>query len=243
ALARAEQGAFGFYEEMGAQGALDALRGAAHASATVPGDPGDATSLDNMRRSFDYIRECNELRRAEGLPELLVSDTLMAIAQSDLNWSDGAVAHSSQFFVGENLSWNYADPFTGWYDNEKADGGGHYQNIVNGDYAGTGFAVCTAGRSGIYSISYGQVFSLASSDYGTLYTVDAYEARFEQYLGDLAGLAEEAAGLESTAAAAEERVRALGEQETALSQRVQEAQAAMDAADEEYARIQGELGA
>ena len=32
------------------------------------GKEGDATSLENMKASLKYIRECNDLRAKEGLP-------------------------------------------------------------------------------------------------------------------------------------------------------------------------------
>ncbi len=183
-IAKYSEGSFGFFEAVGAEEAITALNTAQYASSTVRGDPNDATSLTNMKAAFDLIRECNDLRRGEGKGDLMVSDKLMAIAQSNLNWSDGNIGHSSQFWVGENLSWNYPDPFEGWYYEEKPYNGGHYRNIIRDEYIGTGFAVCTAGRSGAYQVSHGQVFALDASmieEFGPYYTVDEYEKRFDDY--------------------------------------------------------------
>ncbi len=185
---RYAQGSFAFFEYVGADDALDVLNNAKYASSTVRGDSKDATSLENMKAAFKHIRRCNELRRAEGLSELQVSDMLMAIAQSDLNESDRTRDHTYQYsIVEENLSWNYDDPFVAWYDEEKAGKEAHYMNIINGEYQYTGFAVCTAGRNGEFNISHSQVFGVPGIDYGTLYTVDEYESRFNDYYDKVTG--------------------------------------------------------
>lgn len=189
ALALYSKGSFGFFSYVGAADALDVLQNADYAFCTVIGDAADATSLDNMRASFDLMRECNALRAGEGLPPLKVTDRLMAIAQSNLNWSDGHVQHSQQFSVGENLAWNYSDPFTGWYDGERETRGGHYMNIINESYTLTGFAVCTANRSGNYDISHGQVFLYETGE--PSFTVDEYEARFDAYFESIRTAQEE----------------------------------------------------
>ena len=187
-LDRYGQGSLGFFSFVGAEDAVKVLKTAKYASATKLGTEQDATSLSNMEKSFDLMRECNQLRAKHGLKPLVVTDRLMAIAQSNLNWSDGKVAHSQQFQVGENLSWNYKDPFTGWYDDEKAENGGHYRNIINEDYVTTGFAVCTAGRSGKYSVSHGQVFSFSAEQ---TFTVDQYEKRFRSYFDSISKIRKE----------------------------------------------------
>lgn len=86
------------------------------------GDPNDATSLDNMLASIQWLKRCNELRAEQGLPALQVNYTLTAIAMVNANYSSDYVnSHSKQFNVGENLAWNRGtDPFIQWYDREKA---------------------------------------------------------------------------------------------------------------------------
>ncbi len=176
-------------------------------SYTKIGDENDATSLENMRRAIAFIRECNELRMADGnfpgLGALVVNDAMMAIAQLNANWAtynpDGTYnSHSKVFNAGENLAWYYldvpgmTDPFQGWYYEEKKDfdnktGGvtGHYENIVNGSYSATGFGVNLSEKSGNIRLNCAQEFSSASLmsyySYGQSYSVDEYEARFMSY--------------------------------------------------------------
>lgn len=117
-------GSFGFFEYVKAPDALDALENSTYADMTKKGEDADATSLDNMRDSLAWIRKLNEIRARQGLEELTVTDTLMAMAQADANYSDTKVAHAKQFNeygIGENLAWNYgSNPFDQWYDEEKA---------------------------------------------------------------------------------------------------------------------------
>ena len=194
AKAAYDKGSFGFFESVGADDALEALKTAKYADFTKQNDPTDAVNLENMKAVFDFIRECNELRAMpeHAAGELLVTDRLMAIAQSNLNWSDTEEDHSQQFNVAENLSWGYEDPFDGWYTEEKEDydliragqqpkysgNTGHYENIVNKDYTITGFAMDKQGR---FSICHGQVFDLEPQKDEKTYTVDEYENRFLEY--------------------------------------------------------------
>lgn len=186
-----EDGMFGFFQSVGATDALHVLTDSSYSSFTQKGNPDDATSLRNVLATFPFLRECNKLREANGLNELKVSDRLMAIAESNANWSDTTVAHSGQFNVGENLAWGYTDPFEGWYVEEKAlyertgnkNRAGHYLNIIDASYETTGFAICT--KRTVFNTTFGQVFSYAAQSGEQLYTVDAYEARFLQYYGSL----------------------------------------------------------
>lgn len=88
---------------------------------SIKGDPADATSLNNMKATIQWLKRCNELRSQHGLAPLMVSDRLMAMAQADANYSDTVIGHAMQFSLGENCAWNYgSDPFIQWYDQEKA---------------------------------------------------------------------------------------------------------------------------
>ena len=124
AAVKFKQGSFGFFKAMGSQAAIDILKNAKYASYTKEGDPNDATSLENMKVTFKWIREANRLRALEGLAPLKVTDLLTAMAQSNANWSDTNMDHSRQphkdpdaLMIGENLSWGagdgayYANPF------------------------------------------------------------------------------------------------------------------------------------
>ena len=48
---------------------------------TVIGAEDDATNLDNMKATLQWMKKCNDIRVEAGLPELNVSDYFMAIAQ------------------------------------------------------------------------------------------------------------------------------------------------------------------
>lgn len=150
ATEKISQGAFGFYEEMGATEALDVLNNAKYADATKKGSATDATSLENMKASLAFLEEYLELRAQEGYTgNTYVTDYYMAIAQSNANKSAETFDHCRQYNVGENLAWGWKDPFDGWYTEEKKlyeqDPGtteaGHYKNIANSNYLYTGFAI------------------------------------------------------------------------------------------------------
>ena len=159
-------------------------------SATELGEEGDATSLENLQKSIEFLKECNELRQSDDnstdLQDLKVSSLLMAIAELDVNWSSTNIAHAQVFNVGENLAWGYSDPFDRWYDEEKeaydesgsSSSTGHYENIIDPDYIATGFACSSSG--GYYGTTHGQVFA-ANQGYD-IYTVEEYAELLEEYL-------------------------------------------------------------
>ena len=160
--------------------------GYAYDQYTVIGAADDATSLENMRQALYGILECNELRKAHGLQELKISNSLMAIAEYDTNASAYAMDHIGVFNVGENLAWgpSFWDPFDGWYTQEKADfdqgnyaNVGHYLNIIDDSYTITGFAV---NQKSAYGNTYGQVFSGMEHE-GDCFSVDDYCGFFMLY--------------------------------------------------------------
>ena len=211
------KGSLGFFESRGSEDAVKVLTDpntTKYLSSIDLGAEGDATSLENMKASLKYIRECNDLRAKEGLPPLKVSDVLMAMSQADVDWSDDNYNHAKQYVIGENLAWGYDDPFDGWYTDEKASydkqkaegvehpqGTGHYTNIVNSYCDATGFALSGSYSDDAYEndVTHGQVFSHCSGDdniviagsqgnivsVGTLYTIDDYEAAFDAYYDGL----------------------------------------------------------
>lgn len=233
-LANYAKGSLGFFTFVGATDAVNVLKTAKYASSTKIGTESDATSLSNMAKTFDFMRECNQLRAKHGLKPLVVTDRLMAIAQSNLNWSDGNVNHSQQFNVGENLSWNYKDPFTGWYEYEKATNGGHYLNIINETYVTTGFAVCTAGRSGKYSVSHGQVFQFSADK---TYTVDEYEKRFRSYSDSITAIRKELDRLKSAADTAAQNTKTLSAALTKKQTAAKQAETAYNQAKAAYDKL------
>ena len=192
ALIEYHKGSFGFFEYVGAEDALDVLRNEKYASYTNPDKDDDATNLDNMKNSFDFIRQCNEIRADEGVdPEsneslsvLKVTDHLMAVAQVYADYARTNTEHIHDFNIGENIAWGYKEPFKAWYDKEKEmyqsgnsdfETIGHYRNIVNAEYFTTGFAVA---QGGSYSIDQVQTFYWEAEN---SMTVDEYESRFMVY--------------------------------------------------------------
>ncbi len=141
----------------------------------------DTVSLDNVATALDFIDEYNSYRARENSEEGYSLNTnvglncrLMAVSEVQLDVSYANVGHTQAYHVGENLSWGYSDPFTGWYDEEKAEfkngstsGVGHYMNIVDqlplnreNPTAATGFAVHT--KAPRYGVAHGQVFHTTS---------------------------------------------------------------------------------
>lgn len=162
---------------------------------THMGQAGDATSLENMKASIPYLRECNEIRKKDGLPELSVSMYMMAIAQVNANYAQVEGNHSSAYGTCENLAWGYgeagtgASPFRGWYDYEKKqyEAGnhkfsevGHYLNIVNQDNTITGFALQKV--NGVYAQEFCEPNSFVKD---VILSVDEFETSFDNYYNNL----------------------------------------------------------
>ena len=231
--AQIQKGSLGFFESMGYDDAVEIINEGIHKhGSTNLGDANDATSLENMKATLEFIKECNALRQQNGLNELLVSGQLMAIAQVQANHTSnalGGTGHSKLYGVGENLAYGRPstgyNPFDDWYTQEKAVvewldahnmtwddikndtelktqiaeelGGwnngfygpewvqvGHYENIVNSNYLGTGFAI----NSNIGDAVMGQVFTHKTSSLNTgLMSVDAFFAAFDEYYSNLMG--------------------------------------------------------
>ena len=214
---------------------------------TELGKEGDATSLDNMKKTFDFIREGNSLRASDeynsGMNKepLKVNDVLMAIAQIQANASAGKVGHSQLKSVGENLAWGHSDPFDGWYDEEKqnwivknGEPTGHYLNITNSEneasreYSITGFAIVD--KEGTkYGIAHGQTFGGQSWYEGSdepSYSVDDYEKAFDEYRDQI----------EKDIKAykdAQEAVKKAQEEKDAADKKAKEAKEALDKAQKE----------
>ena len=170
----------------------------------------EATKKENVYRSIKLIERCNELRRAEGLPELKVNTALMvtsvvsnAVSMFEIKhtftarglWNAHADGTATPMGA-ENLAWGYdsdQDPFDGWYNDEKAlyDQGirdsrvGHYKNIISTRYNITGFS--TAPAFGMYegSEAHQQYFSVdgatESLKRGKTYTVAEFKQKVDEF--------------------------------------------------------------
>lgn len=155
AVAVVSLGSYGYFKSKNSTDAMNILTGTNVKSSyirstTAPdgfigytniGQEGDATSLENMKLTLDWIKECNKIRVNEGLNPCTVNDVAMAMAQTDANYSANKWGHASYYNVAENLAKGYAvkygstgmfpDPYVGWYTEEKTI----YRNNV-GNYDG-----------------------------------------------------------------------------------------------------------
>lgn len=93
---------------------------------TTLGGNDDATNTNYLNYVFDYIDECNKIRKDLGLNELKVSAYLMADAELNANYASKIHGHSgANVSSGENHAFGYGaangenSPFRGWYDEEK----------------------------------------------------------------------------------------------------------------------------
>ena len=200
-LSRLTAGSKGYFESLGCSEDVlsvfkvdDSYQGEV-AGYTHMGQTGGATSLENMKASIPYLRECNEIRKKDGLPELSVSMFMMAIAQVNANYAQVEGNHSSAYGTCENLAWGYgeagtgASPFRGWYDYEKKqyDAGnhkfsevGHYLNIVHPANTITGFALQKV--NGVYAQEFGEHNSFTKD---VILSVDEFETSFNSYYDNL----------------------------------------------------------
>lgn len=203
-LSRLTAGSKGYFESLGCSEDVlsvfkvdDSYQGEV-AGYTHMGQTGDATSLENMKASIPYLRECNEIRKKDGLPELSVSMFMMAIAQVNANYAQVEETHSSAYGTCENLAWGYgeagtgASPFRGWYDYEKKqyDAGnhkfsevGHYLNIVHPANTITGFALQKV--NGVYAQEFCEPNSFVKD---VILSVDEFETSFNNYYDNLKSL-------------------------------------------------------
>lgn len=168
------------------------------------GQEGDATTLENMEAVIPWLKKNNELRAKHGLQALNVSLWEMALAQANSDWAQTHIAHSGVRDSGENLSWGYADPFIGWYDEEKAiydtydaslkklsayelskkypkeySAVGHYLNIIHPNYTSFGMGHSSKGKYG-FNDSQDFLFRKLDSRDVTM-TVDEFEAKVNEY--------------------------------------------------------------
>ena len=162
------------------------------------GAEGDATSLESIRLSIQFLKVYNEIRAKEGLDEVYVSPVLMAEAQIDANYSSNVWNHSYVFESAENIVSNCAGIYTSgvedtayykygqWYtaekDNVAAGTGqtGHYYNIVSKRYTVTGLAVSTSGKNSAAAQTFDAPHSNGKTLIGAMSLSD-FEKIFNEY--------------------------------------------------------------
>ena len=86
--------------------------------------PEDASSYENLIMTADWLEQLNGLRLKDehftGLKKLDTNFEILAKAMVSCDRSlDSSLGHRGTFYVWENLYWGVANPFRGWYDNEK----------------------------------------------------------------------------------------------------------------------------
>lgn len=127
-LFRNREGTKTFFQYLKADSAVELLSnpGSVLKDYTTLGDASDATNTNYLNYVFDYIDECNKIRKDLGLNELKVSAYLMADAELNANYASKIHGHSgANVSSGENHAWGYGaangenSPFRGWYDEEK----------------------------------------------------------------------------------------------------------------------------
>lgn len=123
-----KQGTKTFFQYLGADSAVELLSKPSDVlkDYTTLGGNDDATNTNYLNYVFDYIDECNQIRKDLGLSELKVSAYLMADAELNANYASKIHGHSgANVSSGENHAWGYGaangenSPFRGWYDKEK----------------------------------------------------------------------------------------------------------------------------
>ena len=137
------EGAFGFFKSLADDGSKDAkqalyiLEHSDLHDAVQKGNPLSSTAYENILTALDYIDAGNAIRQRpeNNLPALKVSHTTMAMAMVNADWATKNIRHSYQhfgaYYNGENAAWGMQDPYSVWYDHEKA----YYDSAVaNGEF-------------------------------------------------------------------------------------------------------------
>ncbi|SEK94591.1 CAP domain-containing protein [Ruminococcus albus] len=170
------KGMLGFFESIGDHKGIETLNDSDLVALANMGDSADATSLECMKRSIDYLNFINQIRKAEGKPEVKVSCKLMALAalNNDLYAADNS--NSNPTDLDEDLAIGFDDPFTIWYYDEKDDEGGNYLSLVNEEHIAAGFA---------YSHKNGNVHNVLfcdkGYDAGRMMPVSEFAEKFNAY--------------------------------------------------------------
>ena len=170
------KGMLGFFESVGDQTGVDTLVGSDLISLVNFADPADAASLECMKKSVDYLKFVNQVRVAEGMPEIRVSCKLMALAalNNDLYAADSN--NSNGTGLDEDLAIGFDDPFTIWYYDEKDSQGGNYLSLINEAHKGAGFGFSHK-KGNVHNV----LFCDEGYDAGNLVSVKDFANKFNSY--------------------------------------------------------------
>lgn len=199
AQAQNRRGSYGFFQWAGSKSAIEALDNAKYKNLIAYGTAGDATSLDNLEAALDLIDKVNVYRKADGLKELVVTDTMMAMAEADADAYYDLNTAPKQFTVNgnkiaENLGTfsNAAKAADSWHAEKKVaeehpdymsysssnwSKVGHYFNLSQKKYTVTGAAANSRPVSGI---KFCQVYYSNANGEKT-YTTKEYRERIAEY--------------------------------------------------------------
>lgn len=203
------QTSYGFFQSVGATGALEVLNNSNFRSVMHKGDPNDATSLDNMMKGLDLIEETNKKRAAEGLDPFLVTDTLMAMAQANCNYGAEKMNHANVFNYSDQvldcLAWGQTSPAGAvnswfseknnaprnaddqWYNNNWGNVG-HYATLTGKGmakgYTVAGGAYCYSNKNQ-YKHTYNESVGPQAINGEQTYTVQQYRDRLQNYINQV----------------------------------------------------------
>ncbi|MBQ9066182.1 MAG: hypothetical protein IJ133_01455 [Clostridia bacterium] len=189
APANKKNSAYGFFQNHGANDAIQVLETSKHRNLINYNDEEDAVSFKSMEAALQTLKRTNELRRQEGKPELYVTDKLMAMAMVDADYADKFAAKSNQYHLAaENFSWGTeaAEASNSWFGTKWARNPGQYQNMT-GNYKVTGAATCCKGGNDYdrYGVTVVQVFERNADQGAKLYSVSQYEKMLRNYRAPL----------------------------------------------------------
>ena len=123
-----ESGSLGFFQWIGADEAVKVIEESPsnpivgkYQNFTNMDSRTSAFNLDNMYRALDNIEYCNNLRANHVSPESRIDPYLMAVSQINTNFSYvNYLTHSNAYDISENIAWGFENPYSRWYNEEKA---------------------------------------------------------------------------------------------------------------------------
>ena len=194
---QSKKGMYGFFLANGSENAVKTLDNAKYRNLISYGAAGDATSMENLSAALDLLEEVNAVRKNQGLKELVITDTMMAMAEADADAFYDLGVTPKQFTVNgnriaENLgtfasakaaveSWSsekaLAEEHPEYMDYSNANWYrvGHWYNMTRENFQVTGVAVNTRQGNKFCQVFYG------SAGNEKTYTVAEYRQRIADY--------------------------------------------------------------
>ena len=255
-----DRGVLGFYEAQGADEAVKIINAATSDALpeewrTVLGASNSATSLENVKETFKYIRETNKKRTTDdnfpGLDELLVSYNMMALSEANakidmalrdhaglrfaytVNNKDWTLDGEVLQFVGGLRNSDYSDvssPVLDWYDVEKVNYDTNNHKTTGHYRAIVNSKYVIAGFAISLSdkgnvVEYNQNFRKSYLKNDTVMTVDEYEQLF---LGYYTGVMNNLTRAQETLAEKQKELDALLENNGASPEEIKEIEEAKE---------------